>query len=143
MDENETTRGQRPRFPKNTKSLFAQKLKRATYDHGFTQAELARRAEKHLPEGMVFHKTSISRYCNAEQVPDPIRLRAVAEALGMSPADLLATGHSVPPVHDDVGALEIKDVGGGRCQIRVNQEVSFATATKIFELLGRENAVED
>lgn len=114
------------------KAEFARRLQHKMAEKGWTQSEMARQAEYHLPRGQKFGRDNISGYVRGLSLPGPVMLGALCQALGCQPQDLLLAAPSVdtrnPP-------LEVKDAGDGRAWVRINQAVDWQIALKIMELL--------
>jgi transcriptional regulator with XRE-family HTH domain len=121
---------------------FSRRLQRRMIDKGWNQSDLARHAEAALnkrrsAEGgshKTFGRDLVSNYIRASMLPGPVRLAALADALGCSPDDLLPA-QAVPSTDTRVSPIEIKDAGGGMAWLRVNQAVPFSLALKIGSLL--------
>lgn len=135
----------KPRTPE-TQALyneFGRRLQSAMIAKGWSQSELARRADALLPEaspgqkqGNDFRRDLVSHYITGKHIPSPTNLDALAKALEIEPEDLLPQA-GVPGGEDP--PFSMVDIGGGRANLRVKQVVSHATAKKVWELLSREN----
>lgn len=68
---------------------FSKRLAKHLADRGWSQADMARAAEKHLPKGEGFRRDNISVYLNRVALPRQKQLVAMAKALGVAPADLM------------------------------------------------------
>jgi transcriptional regulator with XRE-family HTH domain len=68
---------------------FSKRLLALRVDKGYNQSELAIRASAYLPDRRSFSRASISRYEMGENIPGPNTLAALAQALGVEPAELL------------------------------------------------------
>jgi transcriptional regulator with XRE-family HTH domain len=118
------------------KSEFARRLHKALQLKGWNQSELARQATHHMPEGMTIGRDSVSNWLNRPNIPEPIRLQAVCNALGLQPTDLVPmrglpraqVGH-VPPI-------EMKDGGDGdTAYLRINSRLPYDIALEIQRLV--------
>lgn len=118
------------------KAEFAKRLQKAIIDKGWTQSELADRARKFSKDGK-FGRYSVSLYVRGKTLPRPDQLDAICKALGMKPKDLLPT-RGVPNAEEHLGALDVKDAGGGKAWLRVNQQVDWDVAVQILQLLKHE-----
>jgi hypothetical protein len=67
-------------------------------------------------------------------IPGPAHLNALCKTLGRKPADLLPT-RGVPSVDAKLPEFEMRDVGGGKAWLRINQQVDFGVALQIAGLL--------
>lgn len=116
---------------------FAQKLRRAIVERGWTQADLGRRATEHMAQGTI-SRNSISRYVSGKELPGDNRLSAIASALGMKPEELIDLGAN--RISSRMGAkVSVEDLGNGMTWVRINQEVPWAAALKILDILKGEN----
>ena len=111
---------------------FARRLQRLIVDKGWSQVELANRASLHLPKDKVIGRDSISQYINALSFPTPIRLKAIAKALGVE-AEYLRPVRGVKQA--GAPTLEVRETEDGGVWLRVNQHVDWPTAAKVIELL--------
>lgn len=109
---------------------FANRLRRAMDDKGWTQAELGRRAG--IP------RDSVSVYIAGKSLPGPARLKKLAQALGKSSEDLLPT-RGVRSAGDRLPALDARDLGDDHVWLRVNQRVAWPAALKIMGILKGED----
>lgn len=111
-----------------TKQEFGRRLYREIIARGWNQSEMARQAG--LP------RDSISTYVRGRAFPTPKSLQKLADALGLSPIDLLPNS-TESAIDEDIPALEIKvsPAAPTKAWLRVNQLVDFATATRIAEIL--------
>lgn len=108
---------------------FGRRLQHYTAAKGWTQADLVRQATKFLPKGKVFRRDSISLYMRGAQMPAPLRLHALAKALGVSLEDL------TPPDNSEAPPIAMKAMDGGNVWLQINQAVSMETALEIASLL--------
>lgn len=116
-----------------TKEQFGRRVRNLMYAKGWRQSELARKAD--LP------RDSISVYVRGLSLPTPASLRKLAEALDVTPEELLPN-QIEGAIHADFGATEMKisqhDLK--KAWLRVNRLVSTDTATKIIALLNDDDA---
>jgi transcriptional regulator with XRE-family HTH domain len=127
-----------PRIPDEApteavKIEFARRLQRAMVKKGWNQSELARQAKIHLTEGRL-ERDNISHWIRGKNLPGPANLHALAEALGVSPADLLPS-RGIPSAADKAPPLDMRDLGDGNVWLKVNQAVDRRTALRIMNLL--------
>lgn len=93
------------------KREFSNRLSKILADRSWSQADLARAAEKHLPKGEEFRRDNVNVYVRGLALPRPKQLNAIAKALGMTAEDLLPGGaregaslpYSMRPVDGDAG----------------------------------------
>jgi len=118
------------------REVLAKNLQNLMIEKGFTQAELARRLQKLLPDERI-ERDSISNYCRATAMPSPIRLAGLAELFKVEPKDLLPED-SVPYAfkpEKKTPAREMKDLGDGNVWLTINQAVPYSLAIKILAML--------
>lgn len=114
---------------------FAQKLQARMAARGWNQKDLAERATTQLPEGApVVSPSNISKYVNAREMPTPVKMLAIATALGVKPEDLVNTD-AVNAVGRSAAKVSITDIGDGRVWVKLNQSFSMANALKIMAVL--------
>lgn len=101
---------------------FAERLRAAMDAKGWHQSELARQA------GLA--RDSISKYIRGEVLPTPESLTTLGTALGVDALELL------PPQPVPVKSRNsVETTASGKTLLRIEQEVSFATAAKVMALL--------
>lgn len=105
-------------------------------DRGWSQADLARAAEKHLPKGEEFRRDNVSVYVNEVALPRPKQLNALAKALGMTPADLMpgasgTTGAAVKMPY----SMRPMESDPRRAWLQVDMEVPMSKALAVLSLL--------
>jgi transcriptional regulator with XRE-family HTH domain len=121
---------------------FAQKLQARMAAKGWSQKDLAERATLQLPEGApVVSPSNISKYVNAREMPTPVKMLAIATALGVKPEDLVNTD-AVNAVGRNAAKVSITDIGNGRVWMKVNQSFSMANALKILAVISEEGPTE-
>ena len=119
------------------KQEFGRRLYHLILQKGWSQSELARRAD--LP------RDSISVYVRGKSLPTPLSLNKLARALEMTPQELLPN-YTVEAVRrDGDSSFEMKVSGSDptKSWVKVNRLVSTATAAKIAQLLAEEGRVEE
>lgn len=114
--------------PLTNKQEFGRRLQALILERNWNQAELARAAG--------LGRDSISTYIKGLVFPDPKNLKKVADALGMTPQQLMPTG-MVASIDAEIPALEIRQssTDPDRVHIRVNRLVSLEQASQIFAIL--------
>lgn len=114
-----------------TKQEFGRRLYSLMLARGWNQSELARQAG--LP------RDSISTYIRGRSLPTPKSLQALAEALGMRPADVLPNA-TESAIDEDNPALEMRvsTSAPNAAWLRVNRLVSLSTASKVIELINQD-----
>lgn len=126
---NETDRGTDIAPKHLTKQEFGRRLQNLMIEKGWNQSELARRAG--------LGRDAISTYVRGRSFPEPINLKRVADALSISPHEILPNTIEWAMGNDENPALEIKQSSThpGKVWLRVNQLVTFQQAAVIFETL--------
>jgi len=115
------------------KQEFGRRLYSLMLDKGWTQSEMARRAD--LP------RDAVSTYVRGKSLPTPQNLKKLAETLGVEQDDLLPN-YVEGAIDQDHPAFEMKISPSATtvAWIRVNRLVSVSTALKIAALLEADNA---
>lgn len=116
-----------------TKEEFGRRLYSLFISKGWNQSELARKSG--LP------RDSISTYVRGRTFPTPKSLRALADALGVEPSDLLPNSLE-DPMDEDFPSLEMKVSTGApdRAWLRINRLVTLRTAAQVIELVQSDEA---
>lgn len=114
---------------------FAKRLQDALSDKGWTQSELARRMAPLLRESRI-GRDNISKYVRGKVLPLPPALAAMAKVLGCEPSDLLPS-RATQAVSDQLSPMDVRDIGGGRYWLQINQAVDADIALEIMSLLHR------
>lgn len=111
-----------------TKEQFGRRLQALMLDRGWNQSELGRRAG--LP------RDSISVYVRGQSLPTPKSLKALSDALSVSPEELLPN-HTESAIDADHPALDIRVSPGSpdTAWLRVNRLVTLRTALEVAKLL--------
>lgn len=121
--------------PKDAAALeFGRRLQKAMVEKGWNQAELGRRALVHMPKGKTMSRDAISKYINGLTMPNPMRLAALATALGMEQKDLMPMRHLTASA-EKTAPLDVRDMGDGTTWLRVNQAVPWPVAIKVLALI--------
>ncbi len=125
------------------KKEFAQRLYRAMTRKGWHQSQLAKEAEKFMPKGQRFTRDNVSGYVHGRSIPEPIRLSALAQALGVQPNELVPSrGFTPESAEPFLPRMAMKDMGDGMYFVQINQPVSMATALKLMADLTADGAEE-
>lgn len=114
--------------PASGKQEFGRRLQSLILERNWNQAELARAAG--------LGRDSISTYIRGTVFPDPKNLKKIADALGMTPQQLMPS--EMAAVMDaEVPALEIRQSASdpNKVHIRINRTVTVEQAAKIFAIL--------
>lgn len=125
-----------PLTPKHlTKQQFGRRLFGLMLEKGWNQSELARRA------GLA--RDAISVYIRGKSLPTPLSLKALAEALGVTEAELLPN-QTESAIDEDNPAFEMKvsPSAPNVAWLRVNRLVALSTAVKVAEILEQDHAVD-
>jgi transcriptional regulator with XRE-family HTH domain len=118
------------------KAEFAKRLSKHLADKGWSQADLARAAEKYLPKGETFRRDNVSVYLNRTALPRQKQLVAIAKALGVTPADLLP-GVNTSGREDTKMPYSMRPVDGepGQAWLQVDMQVPMRKALAVLSLL--------
>jgi transcriptional regulator with XRE-family HTH domain len=122
------------------KSEFGNRLHRMIMLAGMNQSDLARRASEHMPAGKKIGRDSISSYVRGRQLPGPVHLKAICDALGVTRDELLPM-RGVP--HTAVTALphlKVEDAGDGMALVQVNQMLPWADALAVMAIIKRNHS---
>lgn len=116
------------------KEEFGRRLYGMLLSRGWNQSDLARNA------GIGRDKVSV--YITGKSLPTPANTKAMADALGITPEELLPN-HIENAIDADNPAFEMRVSPGApnTAWLRVNRLVSMATAVKIAELLQHDDAI--
>ena len=114
-----------------TKQEFGRRLYQLMIARGWNQSELARQAN--LP------RDSVSTYIRGRTIPTPKSLQLLADALGVTPADILPNAIEAA-VDEDTPSIEMRvsTSAPSMAWLRVNRLVSLSTAAKVIEMLEAE-----
>jgi transcriptional regulator with XRE-family HTH domain len=117
-----------------TKEDFARNLYRLMQRKGWSQSELARRAD--------MTRASVSDYINARATPTPHSVLNLARALGVKEHEVMPN-HIASAVRDDAVNFEMKvsDGNPNLVRLRMDRLVSLETASKISILLAEDSRV--
>lgn len=107
---------------------FARNLYRRILELGWNQSDLARAAD--------IGRDRVSVYVRGLTFPEPVMLAKLADALDCKPEDL-APSISESAIADELPAVELRQslANPQRAWLRVNREVTFATAAKVISIL--------
>lgn len=114
---------------------FGRLLQRLMVEKNWNQSDLARAAAKFMPDKK-FHRDNVSMYVRGQSLPGPVRLNALAKALGTDTQTLLPT-RGVEHVEERNPPLDARWMGDGNVWLRVNQAVSQEAAMKVLAILGQ------
>jgi transcriptional regulator with XRE-family HTH domain len=109
---------------------FAKRLQDRLNDKGWTQSELARRMAPLLKESRI-GRDNISKYVRGKVLPLPPALEAMAKVLGVESKDLLPA-RATQAVADELSPMDVRDIGGGRVWLQVNQAVDWEVALDVM-----------
>lgn len=110
------------------KQEFGRRLQSLMLERNWNQAELARAAG--------LGRDSISTYIRGKVFPDPKNLKRIADALGVTPQQLMPSDMTAV-LDAEVPALEIRQSATepDKVHLRINRTVTIEQATKIFAIL--------
>lgn len=113
-----------------TRKEFAKRLFHLLGERNWNQSDLAREAG--------INRDSVSRYIRAQNLPDLVNLKKMADALGVEQNDLLPN-FDMQAIEDDDGepAYEMRASSDdpSRSVLRFNREVPTSIAIKIIGML--------
>lgn len=123
-----------PDMPKEAlMAEFARRLQSEMTKKGWNQSDLARQASKFMPDGEKLNRDLVSRWLLMKNLPHPVNLDAVAQALGIAREDLLPFKAS--SVTKAFSSVDMKELSDGRVWLRVNEPVEWSVAIKVLDLL--------
>jgi transcriptional regulator with XRE-family HTH domain len=125
-----------PLTPKHlTRQEFGNRLYKLMLRKGWTQSELARRAD--MP------RDSVSTYIRGRTMPTPTNVQKLAAALGVAPEQILPNLIE-SAIEDDIPDFEFKASphDPSRVWLRINRLVNMKTALQIATLLEGDNALD-
>jgi transcriptional regulator with XRE-family HTH domain len=114
--------------------VFSRNLNNAMNAKGWRQADLTEEAQKHMPRGQVLGRHVISNYCRGQNIPNSIRLSAIAKALGKTPEELLPSVKARFEGADMDQPLSLT-ISGDTARLRINMEVATDVAMQVMQLL--------
>jgi transcriptional regulator with XRE-family HTH domain len=124
---------------KLSREAFSERLRTVMSAQNVSVAELARRAQRYLPDGDTISVSSISQYRHGHAVPRFRHLEALSLALGIERSELLHGAKPAPeaprPVEAVAGQVLLVEGRGERVRLKVDQEVPWTTALKILHVL--------
>lgn len=115
---------------------FGRRLQSAMSAKGWSQADLARRAQENAPGGVRIARDNISTYINGKVLPNPTRVGILAKVLGVDEQDLLPS-RGVTLGSEKVPAFDMRALSDGRVWLRINQAVPTQAALSILSVLDR------
>lgn len=110
---------------------FAARLQHFTAEKGFTQADLAREATKHMPKGKKVGRDNVSLYMRGIQMPGDAKLYAMAKALSIQPSELVPESAAT----EDSPPVAMKPLEKGLVWLQINQAVPMEMAMDIVAML--------
>ncbi len=122
---------------------FSRRLQGAMNEKGWNQTEMAKQAQLYMAEGRM-ERDIISTYVRAKALPSPVKLAAIASALGKTPEDLMPAravpvGMRAASRPASTPAKEMRDLGDGNAWLTINQAVPYRVALKILTMLEPED----
>lgn len=114
---------------------FGRRLMKAIIDKGWNQSDLARAAEKHMPEGQKFGRHLVSNWCKGRNMPSPLNLNAMAKALGVDARDLIPDADATFVGDDAPPPVDMKMAPNGKARLKIDIETDFDKAVRIMAIL--------
>jgi transcriptional regulator with XRE-family HTH domain len=112
----------------SARKLFARRLFRKMTERGWTQAELARRAD--------MNRASINKYISGHSLPSPDSLLRMAGALGIRPIDLLPTELANDPAPAPASPqVSLSGQADGSVVLSVNAKLPMPVAMQVLALI--------
>lgn len=120
------------------KQDFGRRLQQLLDERMWSQSDLARKVEE--VTGRRMGRDAVSTYINGRSFPTPTSLNQLCQALSLTREQLFPKAPINAP-RNEHPAFEMRTASGdpGRAWVRVNQSMSFETATEIARLLNIEN----
>jgi transcriptional regulator with XRE-family HTH domain len=120
---------------KMAKSQFANRLWNLMVAKGWTQADLGRRAG--------LGRDQINTYVHGRSLPTPENAKRLADALGIAANQLYPGAEAdFSPTGPGLAPFEMRTTTPGKMFVRVNLELPFDAAGKIFQLLQECGAID-
>lgn len=119
----------------------AARIRRLRTARGWRQAELARQAALHMPEGN-FGRSLVSKYENAEVLPSVVNVAAMAKALGVSPEEVMPSNPAISEAMPLGVKADATVVDSDTVHVRVNQRLPAALGYKILMMIHEHEAEE-
>jgi transcriptional regulator with XRE-family HTH domain len=121
-----------------TRQEFGRRLQNLMLARGWNQAELSRQASK---QGTTIGRDSISTYINGHTFPTPLKLDALAKALGV-PREQLLPNSMMQAMDAETPAIELKQAPGhpDKAWLRINRAMSFDAAAQIIAIIKADDA---
>ena len=118
-----------------TKQEFGKRLYNLMLRKGWHQSELARQSG--LP------RDSISVYIRGKSLPTPVSLKQLADALDITPEELLPN-HAESAIDEDMPSIEFKVSPNmpDRAWLRVNRLVSVRAGLEVMTILENDNVAD-
>jgi transcriptional regulator with XRE-family HTH domain len=130
-----------PEYAERMRHVLAKQLQHYLRKKGWSQADLARRANNAMPEGSVkLNRDNISRYCRGENFPNPERIEAMCKALGITyeqlvPEDQRLTEDEFLAIHNKPRWRVELNTDADGCRLIVDSDLPFDIGVKVVELL--------
>jgi transcriptional regulator with XRE-family HTH domain len=117
-----------------SKQAFAKRLYNLMIAKGWNQSELARRAG--------LQRDRISTYIRGQTLPTPQNVKAIADALGITPEELLPN-HTEAAIEEDTPSLEMRVSTNdpSKAWLRVNRLVTTKTAAEVVTILNNDDVL--
>lgn len=113
---------------------FARRLSKQLVLKGWNQSRLAAEAVKFAPPGVKMGRDKVSNYVRAKNLPTPVHLKILCDALSCKPEDLMPT-RGRREAGEAAQIAELKDMGQGTAWLRINEVVSWPIALQVMALL--------
>ena len=121
------------------KREFSERLQAALVEKGWNQSDLSRRASERSE--IEIGPDSISGYIRQKNLPGPVILKAIADALGKEPHELLPTAsiRSAAPSPPQSPIFEMSQVGPDSYALNISQVVTKKQAFAVMRALDMDN----
>lgn len=120
--------------PEVARVEFARRLSKQLVLKGWNQSRLAVEALKFSPPGVTMGRDKVSNYVRAKNLPTPVHLKVLCDALSCKPEDLIPS-RGRREAGETAQIAELTDMGQGTVWLRINEVVPWPVALQVMALL--------